>query len=203
MNKILNKPFCKGILFAGFVYGLALPFFWGNNPASELGTLSLLCEDRKLWFWAWGILVIGGINVNTQYMYKKFSYKSRFMDVLCILSFISICLVALTLGHSIADWNPKRVLHWIATGLFIALCMASVVLFFIFNRKKYKGFGILTGCTVAILLTFAVIFIGVGKSALMEMIPLAMMQVMLFVVNFTPLVKTTSITHNTEVLAEK
>ena len=203
MNKILNKPFCIGILFAGFVYGLALPFFWGNNPASELGTLSLLCEDRKLWFWVWGILVIGGINVNTQYMYKKFSYKSRFMDVLCILSFISICLVALTLGHSIADWNPKRVLHWIATGLFIALCMASVVLFFIFNRKKYKGFGILTGCTVAILLTFAVIFIGVGKSALMEMIPLAMMQVMLFVVNFTPLVKTTPITHNTEVLAEK
>lgn len=203
MNKVLNKPFCLSILVAGFVYGLALPFFWGNNPASELGTLSLLCEDRKLWFWAWGILVIGGINVNTQYMYKKFSYKSRFMDVLCILSFISICLVALTLGHSIADWNPKRVLHWIATGLFIALCMASVVLFFIFNRKKYKGFGILTGCTVAILLTFAVIFIGVGKSALMEMIPLAMMQVMLFVVNFTPLVKTTPIIHNTEVLAEK
>ena len=203
MNKVLNKPFCLSILVAGFVYGLALPFFWGNNPASELGTLSLLCEDRKLWFWAWGILVIGGINVNTQYMYKKFSYKSRFMDVLCVLSFISICLVALTLGHSIADWNPKRVLHWIATGLFIALCMASVGLFFIFNRKKYKGFGILTGCTVAILLTFAVIFIGVGKSALMEMIPLAMMQVMLFVVNFTPLVKTTPIIHNTEVLAEK
>ena len=203
MNKILNKPFCIGILAVGFVYGLALPFFWGNNPASELGTLSLLCEDRKLWFWLWGILVIGGININTQYMYKKFNYKSRFLNILCILSFISICLVALTLGHSIADWNPKRVLHWIATGLFIALCMASVVLFFIFNIKKQKGFGILTGCTVAILLTFVVIFVGVGKSALMEMIPLAMMQVMLFVVNFTPLVKTTPIARKTEALAEK
>lgn len=203
MNKILNKPFCIGILLIGFVYGLALPFFWGNNPASELGTLSLLCEDRKLWFWLWGILVVGGININTQYMYKKFNYSSRFMNVLCILAFVSICLVALTLGHSIADWNPKRLLHWIATGLFIALCMASVVLFFIFNIKKHKSFGILTGCTVAILLTFVVIFVGVGKSALMEMIPLAMLQVMLFVVNFTPLVKATANAENTKVLAEK
>ena len=203
MNKILNKPFCISILVTGFVFGLALPFCWGNNPASELGTLSLLCEDRKIWFWLWGILVVGGININTLYMYKKFSYKSRFMNVLCLLAFISICLVALTLGHSIADWNPKRVLHWIATGLFIALCMATVVLFFIFNIKKYKGFGILTGCTVAILLTFAVIFIGVGKSALMEMIPLAMLQILLFIVNFTSVVKTAPIQQKTKVLTEK
>lgn len=203
MNKILNKPFCISILVTGFVFGLALPFCWGNNPASELGTLSLLCEDRKIWFWLWGILVVGGININTLYMYKKFSYKSRFMNVLCLLAFISICLVALTLGHSIADWNPKRVLHWIATGLFIALCMATVVLFFIFNIKKYKGFGILTGCTVAILLTFAVIFISVGKSALMEMIPLAMLQVLLFVVNFTSAVRPSALTENEKVLIEK
>jgi len=203
MNKILNKPFCISILVTGFVFGLALPFCWGNNPASELGTLSLLCEDRKIWFWLWGILVVGGININTLYMYKKFGYKSRFMNVLCLLAFISICLVALTLGHSIADWNPKRVLHWIATGLFIALCMATVVLFFIFNIKKYKGFGILTCCTVAILLTFAVIFIGVGKSALMEMIPLAMLQILLFVVNFTSVVKTVPIQQKTKVLTEK
>ncbi len=203
MNKILNKPFCISLLVIGFVYGLALPFFWGNNPASELGTLSLLCEDRKGWFWLWGILVIGGIIINTQYMYKKFNYKSRFLNVLCVLAFISICLVALTLGHSIADWNPKRVLHWIATGLFIALCMAVVVLFFIFNLKKYKGFGILMGCTVAILLTFAVIFIGVGKSALMEMIPLALLQIMLFIVNFTSLVKAEALQQKTKVLTEK
>ncbi len=203
MNKLLNKPFCIAILAVGFVYGLALPFFWGNNPASEMGTLSLLCEDRKLWFWVWGILVIGGININTQYMYKKFNYSSRFMNVLCILSFISICLVALTLGHSIEDWNPKRVLHWIATGLFIALCMASVVLFFIFNTKKQKGFKLLTVCTVAILLTFVVIFVGVGKSALMEMIPLAMLQLLLFVVNFTPAVKVTAVREDTKVLIEK
>ena len=44
-----------------------------------------------------------------------------------------------------------------------------------------------------ILGTFLVIFIGVGKSALMEMIPIALMQIFLFVVNFTSVVKEQSL----------
>ena len=44
----LMKPLCIITLIISFVYGLVLPFCWGNNPASELGTLSLLCEDRKI-----------------------------------------------------------------------------------------------------------------------------------------------------------
>lgn len=189
-DKIISKPLCIISLFCAFVYGLALPFFWGNNPASPLGTLSLLCEDRKIWFWLWGILTSGSLLVNTQYMYKKFGEKSRFLDVLCVLGFVSMAVVALTLGHSIDDWNPKRLIHWIATGCFIAFTVASIALFFIFNRKKHKGFGVLTVCTFLILGSFIVIFAVVGKSALMEMIPLALIEVFMFVVNFTPFVKT-------------
>ena len=123
MNKILNKPFCLSILAVGFVYGLVLPFCWGNNPLDENGTLSLLCEDRQLFFWLWGIVTIGGVIINAQYMYKKFEYKNRFFDALCLLSFISMCVVALTLGHSIEDWNPNRIAHWFATGVFIVFCV--------------------------------------------------------------------------------
>lgn len=185
----LLKILCIGTLAAAFVYGLALPFFWGNNPALETGTLSLLCEDRKGWFWLWGVLTSGSLLLNTQYMYKKFSYSSKFLNALCVIGFVSMALVALTLGHSIADWNPKRIAHWVATGCFIGFTVASIALFFIFNIKKYKGFGVLTGCTFAILGTFVVIFAVVGKSALMEMIPLALIEVFMFVVNFTPAVK--------------
>ncbi len=191
-NKILSKPLCIGLLLCAFVYGLALPFFWGNNPASELGTLSLLCEDRKAWFWLWGMLTSGSIFLNSQYMYSKFGFRSKIYDILGAFGIFSMALVALTLGHSIEDWNPKRIAHWVATGAFIAFTIASIALYFIINRKKHKSFGVLTFCVFGILATFLVIFVVVGKSALMEMIPLAMIEIFLFVVNFTSAVKTQS-----------
>lgn len=191
-TKIQIKPFCIGILLCAFVYGLALPFFWGNNPASEMGTLSLLCENRKVFFWLWGILTSGSIVMNTQYMYVKFNIKSRFFDVLCALELVSMAVVALTLGHSIADWNPKRLIHWIATGCFIVFTVASIALPFIINRKKHPKFDLLTVCTFLILASFIVIFAVVGKSALMEMIPVALFEIFLFIVNFTSFIKTES-----------
>ncbi len=188
-NIFISKVFCIAFLAAAFVYGLILPFCWGNNPASEFGTLSLLCEDRKLFFWIWGILTSGGIIANTQYMYGKFAYRSKFFDALCVLAFISMALIALTLGHSIENWNPKRIAHWVATGVFIALTVAPILLFFLRNRKAHKQFTALALCTVMILMTFVVIFVVVGKSALMEMIPIALIEIFLFVVNFTKAVK--------------
>ncbi len=188
-NIFTSKAFCTGFLASAFVYGLILPFCWGNNPASETGTLSLLCENRKLFFWLWGILTSGSIIANTQYMYRKFNYKNRFFDALCGLAFVSMTMIALTLGHSIEDWNPKRIAHWVATGVFIALTAAPILLFFIVNRKKHRQFNLLTVCVVLILLTFAVIFAVVGKSALMEMVPIALIEIFLFVVNFTGAVK--------------
>ena len=188
-NILTSKAFCIGLLAVAFVYGLILPFCWGNNPASELGTLSLLCEDRKLFFWIWGILTSGSIIANTQYMYGKFSYKSKFYDTLCVLAFISMALIALTLGHSIEDWNPKRIAHWVSTGVFIALTVAPILLLFIQNRNAHKQFTALALCTVGILMTFVVIFAVVGKSSLMEMIPIALIEIFLFVVNFTSAVK--------------
>ena len=194
MHKIINKPFCLSILAVGFVYGLVLPFCWGNNPLDENGTLSLLCEDRQLFFWLWGIVTIGGVIINAQYMYKKFEYKNRFFDALCICSFVSMCVVALTLGHSIDDWNPKRIAHWVSTGVFIVFCVASIVLFFMVNMKKRKGFGLLTGLSWLVPVTFLLIFALYGKSGLMEIVPVAMMQIILFVVNFTRLIDTEKIT---------
>ncbi len=188
-DKILSKHICITFLFLAFVYGLALPFFWGNNPASELGTLSILCEDRKGWFWLWGMLTSGSLIMSTQYMYKSYNIKNKWLDAMCVAGFVSMCLIALTLGHSIEDWNPKRIAHWVATGVFIVFTMAPIAVFFIAYRKRFRYFNIFTVCTFIILGTFVVIFATVGKSALMEMIPIALMEVFMFIVNFTGIVK--------------
>ena len=188
-GKLLNKPLCISLLGCAFIYGLVLPFCWGNDPTSPTGTLSLLCEDRQIFFWIWGILSCGSIIMNTQYMYKKFDYKNKFLDVLCVLGFIGIICVALTLSHPIDSWNPKRILHWIATGMYIAFTIAPIALFFIFNIKKYRRFVLFTVLSFMVLATFLLMFSIMGKSGLMEMVPLAMFEILLFVVNFTPVGK--------------
>lgn len=190
-NLFTSKAFCLSILIPAFIYGLALPFFWGNNPASELGTLSLLCEapEKKIFFWLWGILTSGSIIANTQYLYKSYNIKSKVSNFFCVLSFIGVCVVALTLGHSIEDWNPKRIAHWVATGLFIAFIVIPLLFPFITHRKENKNFITFAICTVCVLMSFVVIFVGVGKSALMEMIPIALIEIFLFIVNFTKVFK--------------
>ena len=184
---ISSKPLCLGLLSCAFIYGLILPFCWGNDPTSEFGTLSLLCEDRPIWFWIWGILSSGSIILNTQHMYKKFEYKSTFLNILCLLGFIGIICVALTLGHPIDSWNPKRILHWVATSLYIAFTIAPIALFFLINIRKFRKFVFFTICTFLILAVFLLLFGIMGKSAIMEMVPLALFEILLFVVNFTPL----------------
>lgn len=198
-SKIISKPVCMAVLICAFIYGLALPFFWGNNPASEFGTLSLLCEDRKAWFWLWGMLIAGGNFINAKYMRNKFGFDNKIYDILGVLSIVSVAVVALTLGHSIDDWNPKRIAHWVATGIFIAFTMMAITFYFIFNRKKYKSFNLLTVGMFIILATFLVIFIGVGKSALMEMVPIAMLQIYMFVINFTDVIKVQPVQEKTAV----
>lgn len=188
-NAKFFKNLCAVSLVFAFVYGSILQFMWGNDPLSPTGTLSLLCEDKKIFFWIWGIGTAGSIILNTQYIYKKYSYKNTFFNVLCILGFISVCVVALTLGHSIDSWNPKRVAHWIATGAYVACTVAPLFLFFLVNIKKHKGFALCTVVVALILGVFLFIFITVGKCALMETLPVGLIEVFLFVLNFTPLLK--------------
>lgn len=197
-EKPLLQPILIGLLSCAFVYGLVLPFCWGNDPTSEYGTLSILCEDHKIWFWLWGMLTSGSFVLNTQYMFRKYEYKNRFLDVLCILALVSMACVAITLDHPVDSWNTLRILHWIATGLFIAFTLAPIALFFMLNIKKFKRFGIFTVCSFIILATFLLIFGIMGKSAIMEMVPLAMFEILLFVVNFTPIGKPERKTDKTE-----
>lgn len=188
-NFVFGKPFCMLFLIAGFVYGLVLPWCWGNNPFDEFGTLSILCEDRKFFFWIWVVLVGGAYLLNTIFAFRKFKDESRFLRILSVLTFVACCAIALSLKHDVHSWNPKRIVHWIATGLYIACVALSVFIFLMRNRKKFKGFNALAILTVLLVATIPVWLLTIGKSAMMEMIPNAFFQIMLFVLNFVLPVK--------------
>ena len=157
-EKLFSKPLCMATLILGFIYGLILPFCWGNNPLSPTGTLSVLCEDKQLFFWIWGILGAGGLALNVQYLYRKFEIRNKFLNALCILSFLSMIGVALTLGHDITTWNPKRIIHWVATGAFVILIIASISLFFIIYIKLYNFVTFYLACIFYIYTYFVIEF---------------------------------------------
>ncbi len=189
---VLSKGFCLAYLIAAYIYGIILPFCWGNDPWSSTGTLSVLCEHHKPFFWLWVLLIGGAFLLNINYAYKKYGENSKFLKVLTWLSFIACCCIALTLEHDITKWEPKRIVHWIATGLYMGGLGLSMFIFYLKNHKRYKGFITLAVCTVLLVLLIVVWLFTLGKSSMMELLPSSMLQIMLFIVNFTPVIKAKS-----------
>lgn len=193
MNKIkkifINKPMGLFLLISGFIYNIVLPFCWGNDPFDVDGTLSILCRYRPFYFWIWVITVGGAYLVNTFYAYEKYGDKNKFLRVLSVFTFAACCAIALTLDNDPHSWGPVRIIHWIATGLYILTVALSVSIFLIRNVKKYRGFNVLI--VIILLLVLLIIFwlVVIGKSAMMELVPNALFQILLLFLNYVPVFK--------------
>ena len=171
-------------LVAGLVFGNGLMFCFGNDPFSPVGTLSILCEDRKYLYWIWALFVVGGYFLNTLYAYRKYEETSRFLRVLCVIAVLAACGIGLSLKHDITNWNPKRIVHWISTGLYMVMLSLSLFLFLVKNAKKYRGFPLLAALVLLCALTVGVWLAVLGKSGMMEMVPNTLLSVLLFLLNF-------------------
>ena len=181
---MLSKPVCLFFLIAGLVFGNGIMFLFGNDPADPLGTISILCEDRKYLFWIWALFVVGGYFLNTQYAYRRYGDRSRFLRVLSILAVVAACGIGLSLKHDVTTWNPKRIVHWISTGVYMATLGLSLIIFLLKNAKRYRGFLWLGLSATVIVSGIAVWLLTLGKSGLMEMIPNTLMETLLLLVNY-------------------
>jgi hypothetical protein len=188
-----NKLFCIIWSVVALGYSFILPFCWGNDPMTETGTLSLLCETpaRMPFFWIWAILTAGAFLLNVEHMFRKYGYSGKSLQITLLLAVVSVLLIALTLGHDITTWNPKRIAHWAATVGYIVFLAATILLLFLLQLKSNRSFWKALALGAAILLLVALWFFILGKSGLMEIVPMALMLVLLLVVNFTGFVPTT------------
>ncbi len=181
------RPVCFTLLLCALVYGLILPFCWGNDPSDTYGTLSLLCENRIGYFWVWALLTGLGLAVNLEYLFRKYAYNGVFLRVAVIFALVGMILTAATLNHSIQNWNPKRVAHWIGAICYGAGLAVAFLFFFLGKAREYKRFIPFLALIVCTLAGIGIQMLTVGRNGYMEILPMALLELILLVLNFTPL----------------
>ncbi len=141
----------------------------------------------KLW------CVFSGISIftNTLYMYRKNNYENS-AGIICA----SIGCAALFVTVNVPSAGEDLVMtlqclsHWSTALIFAVLGAAGVVIFLVHKcREKEKKYIIMTAIFVGILALMLVLLVAVGKSALIENLPMWAAYIVLFIVNFTNLME--------------
>lgn len=151
-------------------------------------TASMIGLQYPWHFKMWGIFASESVFVNTLYVFRKNNYYSPLCIVLGSLGsaaiFMTINLPSMGEGLYL---NSARCLgHWGGALLFAVLCAAPLVLFlFKKTREKNKKYAIAFFVFAAILATMLVLLVTVGKSAMIENLPMWAAYAVLFLINFT------------------
>ena len=173
------KIFCLfGVIF-GCVYVTWYGFF---------GDASMIGLDFPWHFRGWGVIASATVFTNTLYAYRKFGYHSRAGVILGSIgsAAIYVTINCPSMGEEIHLDSARCMAHWTGALLFAFCCAAPMVLLLINKARELKGrfmVGLIVFC--AILLTMLVLLLTVGKSAIIENIPMQAAYVLLFLLNFT------------------
>uniref|UniRef100_UPI003FEF3B6E hypothetical protein n=1 Tax=Candidatus Fimivicinus sp. TaxID=3056640 RepID=UPI003FEF3B6E len=175
-----NRKLCMAILLIALVYNVI--FGCVRNPLGEENTISWIGYDHPFGFLAWGGLTAAAFFLNISYLYRRYHYAGKIGTV----ALYTAPMMAMTVIF-INDWGWEHVLHWIGAIGFIALNGAALLLFFLHNFKKHISYKITSFAVAGMLLAMLVILLTIGKSGLLELIPMWIAMVLLFLVNFTDL----------------
>ncbi len=145
------------------------------------------------WPWLfklWGILTGTALFTNTLYAFRRFGYNSRVAVVLGSVgtAAIYLSLNCPSLGETKDFSDPRCVAHWLGALIFAFLIAAPVVMFLYHMARTEKGlFRPTFYGFVAILLLMIILLVTVGKSALIENLPIVAAYLILLAINFTNL----------------
>ena len=191
------KIFCLfGVIF-GCVYVTWYGFF-GDQPFIEkvkFITASMIGLDFPWHFRGWGVIASATVFSNTLYAYRKFGYHSRVGVILGSIGsaaiYVTINCPSSAFGLFMKLLMPQKRSKdnklIISVALLFAFCCAAPMVLLLINKaRELKGrflVGLIVFC--AILLTMLVLLLTVGKSAIIENIPMQAAYVLLFLLNFT------------------
>lgn len=195
-----TKIFCLASLILGFVFITWYGIFDVDKrvdgqfiPATFMDkvkyiTASMIGLEYPWHFKMWGIFASESVFVNTLYVFRKNNYYSPLCILLGSLGsaaiFMTINLPSMGEG---LYFNSARCLgHWGGALLFAFLCAAPLVIFlFKKTREKDKKYTATFIIFCVILAAMLVLLVTVGKSAMIENLPMWAAYVVLFLINFT------------------
>lgn len=175
-----NRTLCMAVLIMALIYNVI--FGCVRNPLGEDNTISWIGYDHPYGFLLWGALTAAAFYLNILYVYRKYGYTGKIGTfALNLAPFMGITVIFIN------DWGWEHVIHWIGAIGFIALNGAALLLFFLHNFKKHISYKLTTFAVALMLLGMLVILLTVGKSGLLELIPIWLALILLFLINFTGL----------------
>lgn len=173
-----SKALCVSLLLMALVFNVI--FGCLRNPLGEDNTISWIGYDHPFGFIVWGTLTAAAFYVSISRIYRRYNYSGKLGTVaLHIAPFMAATFVFIN------DWGWEHVIHWIGAIGFIALNGAALLLFFLRNFKKHISYKITTFAVAAMLLAMLVILLTIGKSGLLELVPIWISMILLILINTT------------------
>ncbi len=174
---------CAFITWYGF---LPYPEQFGNILTDV--TASMLGLRYPLYFRAWGVLSSLSIFTNVLYMYRKNNYYGKAGIIItslgCAALFITVNVPSAGLDLVM---TPRCLSHWASALIFAFLGAAGVILYLIHKcKEKNVKYIVSTVIFSAVLALMLVLLVTVGKSAFIENLPMWVVYILLFMINFTP-----------------
>ena len=173
-----SKALCVSLLLMALVFNVI--FGCLRNPLGEDNTISWIGYDHPFGFIVWGTLTAAAFYVSISRIYRRYNYSGKLgTAALHIAPFMAATFVFIN------DWGWEHVIHWIGAIGFIALNGAALLLFFLHNFKKHISYKITTFAVAALLLAMLVILLTIGKSGLLELVPIWISMILLILINTT------------------
>ncbi len=192
------KWFCLIGAVAGCIYVVIYGFLDAPNKQGEIAEFSdklkyiTASMIGLMWPWLfrlWGVLAAATVFSNTMYCYRRYDYNSRLGVILGSIGSAAIYLTinCPSLGDDDKDFSiPRCTVHWAGALIFAAFCAAPLIIFLFSKGRKEKGRFLGAFIVfVALLAVMAVLLVTVGKSAIIENIPMVAAYVLLISLNFT------------------
>ena len=173
-----SKALCVSLLLMALVFNVI--FGCLRNPLGEDNTISWIGYDHPFGFIVWGTLTAAAFYVSISRIYRRYNYSGKLgTAALHIAPFMAATFVFIN------DWGWEHVIHWIGAIGFIALNGAALLLFFLHNFKKHISYKITTFAVAAMLLAMLVILLTIGKSGLLELVPIWISMILLILIKTT------------------